>query len=170
VRQTLLLALLAALTAPAVASAVPDATAEGTLALRGGDGRLALVGFKGAFIGRVDDGRLTIVEPKSGSCDTPLVWNWESVQEKTIPGGELGQGLLACVYSGVDMRFRLTGTMQEVRLKGQNIGASIAGRGTAIVEGDGGFFDGMYSLNGDDFRSLPDEAARFVLGTSTVAP
>jgi hypothetical protein len=170
VRQTLLLALLAALTAPAVASAVPDATAEGTLALRGGDGRLVLVGFKGAFIGRVDDGRLTIVEPKSGSCDTPLVWNWESVQEKTIPGGELGQGLLACVYSGVDMRFRLTGTMQEVRLKGQNIGASIAGRGTAIVEGDGGFFDGMYSLNGDDFRSLPDEAARFVLGTSTVAP
>jgi hypothetical protein len=172
-RRTLLLTLLAALLVPAAAGAAPSApaaSADGTLALRGGDGRLVLVGFRGAFIGRVVDGRLTIVEPRGGSCETQLVWAWDTLQERIIPGGELGQGRLACIYGGAEIRFRLVGFQSEVRLRGINIAASIVGRGTAVLEGDGGFFDGMYSLNGDSYRSLPDLSVRLALGPPPVIP
>jgi hypothetical protein len=169
-RRTLLLTLLAALLLPAAASATPVATPDGTLSLRSGDGRLVLVGFRGAFIGRVLDGRLTIVDPRGGTCDSQLVWAWDTVYERTIPGGELGQGRLACTYSGAEIRFRLVGFQNEVRLRGTNIAASIVGRGSAVLQGDGGFFDGMYSLDGDFYRSLPDLSVRLVLGLPPVAP
>jgi hypothetical protein len=163
-RRTLLICLLTAALLPAAALAGPAVAGEGTLSVRNGDGRLALIGFRGAIIGRVGVGRLTIVEPRTGTCDTQLVWAADTVRATILPGGELGEGRFACVYTGANMRFRLVGAQDEVRLRGRDIGASIVGRGTAIVEGDGGLFDGLYSLNGEDYRSLPDEATRLVLG------
>jgi hypothetical protein len=169
-RRTLLIAMLVALLVPVSASASPEASSDGTLSVRNGDGRLSLVNFRGAFIGRVEDGRLTIIEPRGGTCESQLVWAWDTLLERTLPGGELGEGRLACIYTGLEIRFRLVGWNNEVRLRGMNIAASIVGRGTAVLEGDGGFFDGMYSLNGDLFRSLPDLPARLVLGVPPATP
>ena len=164
-RQSLLIALLAALLVPAAAIAAGEVTSDGTLSVKNGDGRLVLIRFKGAAIGRVEQGKLTIVEPPGDSCETPLVWGWESIEEKVLLGGDLGEGRVACVYTGLELRFRLTGLHEEISIRGKEIAASIVGRGAAVLAGEGGFFDGTYSLNGVDYRSLPDEARRFTLGT-----
>jgi hypothetical protein len=169
-RRTLLIAMLVALLVPVSASASQEASSDGTLSVRNGDGRLSLVNFRGAFIGRVEDGRLTIIEPRGGTCESQLVWAWDTLLERTLPGGELGEGRLACIYTGLEIRFRLVGWNTEVRLRGMNIAASIVGRGTAVLEGDGGFFDGMYSLNGDVFRSLPDLSQRLALAAPPATP
>jgi hypothetical protein len=170
VRRTLLITLLAVLAMPVAASASSEVTTDGTLSVRNGHGRLVLIGFRGAAIGRVEEAKLTIVEPKGGRCDTPLVWGWDSVEEKLLLGGDLGEGRLACVYTGVEIRFRLVGAHEEISIRGSNIAVSVVGRGFAVLAGDGGFFDGTYSLNGLDYRSLPDEARRFTVGTPTTPP
>ena len=135
-----------------------------------GDGLLKLVAFKGAAIGRVENGRVMVVEPKDDSCDTPLVWGWESVEARILRGGDLGQGRLACIFQGPDLRFRLVGPNQEIAVRGTNISASAVGRGYALLQGDGGFFDGTYSYNNLEPRSLPDELQRFTLGTPQTKP
>jgi hypothetical protein len=159
--------LLAALAMPVAAFASAAMTTDGTLSVRNGDGRLVLIDFRGAAIGRVEGARLTLVEPRGGRCDTPLVWGWDTVEERLLLGGDLGEGRLACVYTGAEIRFRLVGPHEEISIRGTNIAASVVGRGSAVLAGDGGFFDGTYSLNGLDYRSLPDEARRFTLGTPT---
>ena len=157
--------LLAALATPLAATASADTTTDGTLSVRNGHGRLVLIGFRGAAIGRVEEAKLTIVEPKAGRCDSPLVWGWETVEERLLLGGDLGEGRLACVYTGAEIRFRLVGVHEEISIRGSNMAASVVGRGYAVLAGDGGFFDGTYSQNGVDYRSLPDEARRFTVGT-----
>ncbi len=154
---------------PAVAAAGAGTSTDGTLAVRGGDGVVGLTLARGAVLGRVERGLRTgaeavivVIAPRSGTCDSLLVWEQderaESTDKLTI------KGELRCEYRGRGMRFRLVADDTAVIVKGTNIALSAVGRGTGYLRGQGGLDDGRYSLDGEPFESLPDEKKTFTLG------
>jgi hypothetical protein len=125
---------------------------DGTLSIR--DGRATmLLHVKGSIIGRVTKGRLTITDsPDSGA--TIVVRGAESAKDLTDK---------TTVYSGTSIRFRIADDRKvSVRLSGRGLNFSVVGRGEGWIDGVGDpsagiFYDGSYSLNGDPYRSLPNE-------------
>ena len=158
-RRIVITALLA-LAFPASALALRDAAAaDGTLSVREGDGTVSLMLDRGAVIGRMVRGTLTIIEPRDGDCDTALVWE----EGFRADGSErfLSSGAFACVFRGRNMRFRLASGHNDVVLRGADIYVSAVGRGVGTLRGRAG----RYSLNGEPYRPLPDELRRFALGS-----
>ena len=150
-----LLTFLLALLLPAAAAAAVRAPGDGSLSVRDGDGMVTLV-VRGAAIGRFDSGVLTVAVA-DGDCDGPLVWGAE--RERPVID-HLGQ-IVACVFSGQNVRFRLVGGKQDLRIqRGRDIDLSAVGRGFGSIRGIGG----QYSLNGDAYVPLPDDVRRFSLG------
>ena len=156
------LALLAILAVPATAAALRAAPGDGTLSVRNGDGLIRLELSRGAAIGRIGEGTLTIVDPRNDDCDAPLVWDdgerAEFEKQTVIVRSEpTVVSEVRCIFKGKDMRFRLIGRDGDVfRIRGEAIGLSVATRGTAYLRGNGGGPDGTYSLNGGEYESLPD--------------
>jgi hypothetical protein len=156
--MVLTLVAVGALAAAAVASALRAPVQDGTLSVR--DGRAAIVlRMNGSIIGRFTRGHLTVVEPIVDDS-TVVVRGAErerSVNERTT------------VYRGTNIRFRVaSGRRFVIRLEAKGIDLSAVGRGEGTLDGwgdpeDGVFFDGSYSLNGGDYRSIPDERTRFEL-------
>ena len=150
-----LLIIVLALVLPTAASAVPKAPGDGSLSVRDGEGMLSLV-VRGAALGRFDSGLLT-VEVADGNCEGPLVWGAE--RERPVID-HLGQ-IVACVYSGQNVRFRLVGGKQELKIqRGRDIDLSVVGRGHGQIRGQ----SGQYSLNGGDYIALPDEIRKITIG------
>ena len=168
VRKALVLTLLVAAVVPAAALAdVGAVPADGTLSVKGGDG-FVFLNLRGAAIGLVGFGRVEIEAPKDDDCDALNVWGAEDEKTRLKPArvkkGETTADLVTvCVFTGKDIRFRLTG-QNLVRLDGKNISLSAVGRGPVAIKGAGGLTDGTYSVNGGDYTSLPDEIKRFTLG------
>jgi hypothetical protein len=160
-KRLLLTCALVLLAAPA-ALAATAAPAEGTLSVRNGDGNVTLTLRGGAIIGRFASGTISVEVPDSGDCDEPLVFGAEREVVKT---DELGF-VTRCVYSGRNLRFRLVGAEQLVRItNAKDADLSVVGRGSVILKAAAPFRSGTYSLNGGDYVPLPDVAKRIVLGT-----
>jgi hypothetical protein len=156
------LTLLAVLAVPAVAAALPSAPGDGTLSVRNGDGLIRLELIRGAAIGRIGDGTLTVVDPHNDDCEAPLVWDdgerAEFEKKIVVVRSEPTVFETRCVFRGVDMRFRLIGHDGDTfRLRGESIGLSAVGRGSVYLDGRGEGPDGTYSLNGEEYASLPDD-------------
>ena len=159
-RNLILLTVVGALVVPAAAFAMKRAPGDGTVAVRGGEGIVQL-DLRGAVIGRIAQGTFVIVDPEDGDCDKPLVWDADTVSTRLEPG-DLGQKKIACFYRGSNIRFRLVGGQNEVRLNGRGIAISAVGRGSVYLRGSARIADdGQFSLNGDSWASLPDDGARF---------
>jgi hypothetical protein len=153
------LALAAGSLAAVAAAAVPNRPPmqDGTLSVR--DGRAAIVmKMKGSIIGRLAKGSLTVTDP--GADATVIVRGAESERYPTAN---------ATVYSGKAIRFRVADDGRvTVKVTGKGINFSAVGRGDGWIDGwgdpgEGVFFDGAYSLNGEDYASLPNERMRFDL-------
>ncbi len=142
----------------AVATAARPPAEDGTLSVR--DGRAVIVlRMKGGVIGRFARGKLTVTGASDGA-NTVVVRGAErerDVNERTT------------VYSGTNIRFRISADRRiVVKLDGVRINFSAVGRGDVWLDGrgdpeDGVYFDGSYSRNGEDYKSLPDEREHFEL-------
>jgi hypothetical protein len=170
-RRTLLLTLLAFLALPAGATATRAAPGDGTLSVRDGLGTVQIQ-LRGAIIGRMASGTLRIDNPRNDDCAEPLVWGAETwTPEPVIVTGELGIKQTRCIYSGRDVRFRLVGGEHDISIvRGRSIAISAAGKGEAFLRGTGGLTDGVYSLDGRDYVSLPDLGRWLNVGTFIIPP
>lgn len=134
---------------------------DGTLSVRDGKGTV-IVRIKGGVIGRIARGKLTVTDSLHDS------------EVEVVRGAERSRDLNArtTMYSGTNIRFRISDERRfVVKLEGNKINLSAVGRGEVVLDGKGDaaddvFFDGTYSLNGSEYKSLPDERERFELASS----
>ena len=164
-RRLLVLTCLLALLIPA-ASAGNRQRADGTLSIRDGRGSV-VVHARGAVIGQLTrlerNGRLVIEDRVEGDGSEPKVVGADWVRER--PDG-------TPVYGGKAIRFRLIGGRFVLRITNAvGLQLSVVGRGRVTLDGAGSLeqgvaYDGVYSLNGEAFRSLPDDGRRFLLSAT----
>jgi hypothetical protein len=140
-------ALLAALALPALAAALERPTGDGTLSVKDAKGVVTIT-VRGAFVGRVESGYVRIQDVNPDDGPGPLCWGAEARNDVSDT---------TTAYIGNDLRFRSTGGSVRVRIRGVGIHLSVVGRGSVTLDGEGTPDDGLFSLNGDDFRSLPDK-------------
>jgi hypothetical protein len=150
-----LLAFLAVMAAPAFAAAP---VTDGTLSVKDARGVVQL-SSRGSLIGRFERGKVTITDPNPYDARRPTVLGAEQVVYRNAK---------TTVYSGKDVRIRIGGGLTHVRIEGRGIYVSAVGRGNGLIDGAGStqagvFYDGVWSMNDDDYRSLPDDPTRFQL-------
>jgi hypothetical protein len=162
-RRTFVLALLLLLVAPAAAWAVARAPGDGTLSVRNGDGMLFVDMARGAAIGKIAFGQLRVEVLDEANCAGLAVFGAE--REFVAPRAETP----VCVFQGRDIRFRLID--QNIRFwigtqKASAFGFSLSmvAKARGSIRGTGGPADGVYSIDGGDYVSLPDDGRRFQLG------
>jgi hypothetical protein len=150
-----LLAISAVLAAPAFAGAP---VTDGTLSVKDAKGMVQL-SSRGSLIGRFERGKVTITDPNPYDARRPTVLGAEVIVYRNAK---------TTVYSGKGVRIRIGGGLTHVRIEGRGVYVSAVGRGTGLIEGAGSvqagvFYDGVWSLNDDDYHSLPDDPTRFQL-------
>lgn len=165
-RRLLLIILLMLLAAPSAALAFRRAPGDGTLAVRNGDGFLRL-DITGAVIGRLEGGRLDVVSSSLVDCDALSVWGADRTRTRSFPDGTITCSFASVLASPDVMRFRLVLGPNDTLSVRNGIGLSLSavGQGTGGIRGAGGL-DGVFSLNGGAFRSLPDLGLSFALGAT----
>jgi hypothetical protein len=166
-RTTLVLFMLLALSLPVGGGAAPSA-GDGTLSVDGGRGKVT-IDARGAVIGRLASGTVTIWDLTPEDANLPVVWG-DDFPVRLV--GETGVR-----YSGTGMRFRVIGGRYRITVAGRDIDLSAVGKGWATLRADEATFDsGVYSIDGADCSStrdratckpLPELERRFLLGTVT---
>jgi hypothetical protein len=143
----------AALCVPALALAVPSA-GDGSLVVKNGQAPqgtpVVSLQISGSIIGQVQNGKLVIdTSVNSDPGESPIVTgaDWRGPSTR-IPHAQ--------VYTG-SFRFRAVGGTYTVLLYGTDIDLVAVGSGSVRLAGmpDTPTGDGRYSLNGNDFSSLP---------------
>jgi hypothetical protein len=168
-RATLLLALVALLAAPAAALAhSPDSSAskkdkKGTLSILHGKGTLDLQA-QGAVIGKVRKGKVKV-----------------KIYKGKHRGGDHGQVIIrmrgkgtikhkangTLVYNGRNIRIRIVDQKFRLKIDGVGIHLSAVAQGTCVLQASPTAADpGVFSLNGGDYQSLPDDQTTYQLGSS----
>ena len=164
-RKLLVPCLLLALAIPAAAyTRTPPLPpgGNGTLSINQGRGVLQL-NARGSMTGRLNILVLGVV------CLHELFRMYDSKRpvvygaKKTIYRSEK-----TTVYQGKALRFKLIGALYQVRIEGKAIFVSAIGRGKGTLDGAGDvtaniFFDGVWSLNDEQYKSLPDDPTPFEL-------
>lgn len=159
-RKTLVLAALLALAVPVGALAASRA-GDGTLAVEDGRGKVNVFA-RGALIGRLDRGSVTIFDLTPNDAYAPVV---SGDDQPILVVGENG-----LKYRGQGIRFRIIGGSFRVVVQGRGIDLSAVGRGNGFLEGES-LEPGLFSLDGSDCRReptscapLPQPGFRFKLG------
>jgi hypothetical protein len=165
VRRLLVPICLLALLVPA-ASAREAQRGDGTLSIRDGRGTV-VVQARGAVIGQLTrferNGKLVIDDLAENDGSEPRVMGADWARERA-------DGTL--VYGGKAIRFRLIGGRFVLRITNAvGLQLSVVGKGKITLDGAGSLesgiiYDGVYSLNGGETVSLPDEPATLRLGPS----
>lgn len=170
-KRLLILVLPALLVAPPAAFALRSAPGDGTLAVRDGDGNLGLR-MRGAVIGKVMSGTLRVVVEPDTDCATLEVFGADGQQPaERVVGREVTP---VCVFrefprrgTAAPMRFRFERGAHQFWIEGgRGIALAAVGRGSGFLRG-AGLQDGTYSVDGDEFASLPDAGIRIQLGALT---
>lgn len=153
-----------------VASAGDLQRGDGTLSIRDGRGTV-VVHARGAVIGQLTrfdrNGKLVIEDVGDDDGSEPRVVGADWVRAR--PDG-------TPVYGGKAIRFRLIGGRFVLRVTNAvGLQLSVVGRGVVTLDGAGSLvsgigFDGVYSVNGEDPESLPDEPVTFPLKPPGSAP
>jgi hypothetical protein len=151
-----------------IALAIPAATFArnapppnyGSLSIREARGIVQL-NARGSMTGRLN-GRITITDPKPYDSKRAIVYG----ATKTIYRNEK-----TTVFQGKNLRFRAIGSLFTIRAEGKAIFVSALARGKVTLDGAGDvsaniFYDGVFSLNEEAYRSLPDDPATFDLVAS----
>jgi hypothetical protein len=146
VRRTLATIALALLAMPAAALALGGAAGDGTLAVVNAGGSVSIAA-KGALIGQIDRGRVTLEDPNPNDGPAPVVWGYESKRDLTDT---------KALYSGNDIRFRLSGGFFRVKVVGSGVDLSVVGHGSVTLGPALGYLTaGTYSLNGAPPSAFP---------------
>lgn len=154
-RIVLLLAALASLAAPAAVLAAKDAPGDGTLVVRNGEAPagtpVVQLTITGSVIGQVtNQGRIIIDAGPDGSpVEVTGAGNPHDVSPKDT----------AQSWSSPDgFKFRAIGGTFTILIYGSGVNLFAVGSGTVQLAGMPGVAigDGKYSINGKDFRSLPN--------------
>ena len=147
---------LAALAIPAASFArnAPPAN-NGTLSIREARGIVQL-NARGSMTGRLN-GRLTITDPKPYDVKRAIVYGATNTIYRTEK---------TTVFQGKNLRFRAIGALFQIRAEGKTIFVSALARGWVTLDGAGDvsaniYYDGVFSLNDEAYRSLPDDPERF---------
>ena len=169
-RITFFLAFLIALAAPAAVLAAKEAPNDGTLVIKHGtapiDGpdKAAVVRLQvtGSVIGQVSgQGRIIIDQtPKS-----PLPEVTGAASSKDVAQSDTAK----MWFGDADgFKFRAVGGTYTIVIYGGDVNLVAIGTGTVVLTGvPDSATDGKYSLNGDDFKSLPSSpSAKLSIGTS----
>jgi hypothetical protein len=152
------LLVLSCLLAAAVTPAFAVPPSDGTLSVREGRGMVQLKS-RGTMIGKINRGRVVVTDANPYDTRRPIVLG----QERTVY-----KSAKMAIYSGRDIRVRVTGGLTTVRFEGRGIELSAVGRGHGSIEGAGDpaqglFYDGVWSLNDEEYSSLPDSPTAFQL-------
>jgi len=151
-RRLALLALFAALAAPAAALAAERAADDGTLSVVNADGVVNVVA-RGGVIGSCDQCRVWITDPQPGDGTGPVVTGWEDMDPLTD---------IKSKWSGKDVRFKLIGGAFKLRVVGSGVTLYAVGKGSGSLRGSV-TNTGTWSLNGATPRLLPDLMKPFLL-------
>jgi hypothetical protein len=147
-----------ALAAPAAAYAVDAGVGDGTLEISSATGTISIA-VRGALIGRIDKGSVTLDDPDPTDGKAPVVWGFESRRDLTDTKSR---------YAGSDIRFRVIGGFFRARITGTGMNLSIVGKGSVtIAPNSSGLAAGTYSLNGDPETPLPSFLTTLQLGAPT---
>jgi hypothetical protein len=160
-RRLLVFALLSALlAAPAAARAIEGGpgpkNGDGTLSVKRGKGTVGMK-IDGVIIGRLRQGRITAYDPDPTDGSGPILKGCE--RKRDISDQTINPDDVKVLCSGNDIRFRLIGGKYMIQIRGSGIFLSAVGHGMVYFDGRGditGEPDGVYSLNGDPYESLPD--------------
>jgi hypothetical protein len=160
-RKLLLILCLIALAIPATAftrthQPLPPG-GNGTLSIREARGVVHL-NARGSMTGRLN-GQVTITDPKPYDARRPIVYG----ATRTIY-----RNAKTTVFRGRNLRFRAIGALFTIKAEGKAIFVSALARGWVTLDGAGDvnaniFYDGVFSLNDEAYRSLPDAADTFEL-------
>jgi hypothetical protein len=167
-RRLLVLCALCAFALPAPALAYVSGAGDGTLVVRNGSSDdlttpvVRLVAFHGAIFGQVDGGRI-VIDDLTADSYVPVVTNYDSVH--TVASDPSKK-----VWKGLNMRFRVDGGKYTISLYGSGIDLNAVGQpasGKVWLQGSATVLpsDGRYSIDGGDFRSLPDVGAWLPMGS-----
>jgi hypothetical protein len=155
-RTALLLLILSTVLVAAPAQAGPPA--NGTLSVKDGNGMVQL-SSRGTLIGRVERGRITVTDPKPFDGRKPRVLGYDSARKS--------RNRKTTVYTGRNLRLRSTGGFFHVLFQGRGIDLSAVGRGQGLIQGQTDDPnlppDGLWSVNDEEYRSLPAQMTRFGL-------
>jgi hypothetical protein len=173
-RTVFICAVLGAIAVPATALGVRLAPGDGTFVLKNGSapGGTAVVTLviRGAAIGQVSGySKLVIQDLTPDNSAPPEVtgfnWHRSVVTDKVTLD-------TADVWRGTDtVRFRAVGDTYKITVYGTDVDIVASGSGNAVVTGnaDTPSRDGSYSLNGNDFHSLPATPTKLTIGIPTSA-
>jgi hypothetical protein len=125
--RRLCLILLCGLVAVPAALAAVGTTGDGVLELSKVNGTVVVNGSRGTLWGQIDRGRVVVTDPFSGDGRV-LVSGYENHWPGAIEG--------TTVYSGTDVRFRVTGGKYKLVIKGAGIDFTAIGVGSAQLSGD----------------------------------
>jgi hypothetical protein len=119
---------------------------------------MVLLSARGSITGRVN-GKITITDPNPYDANRPVVYGATKTQYRNDK---------TALYLGRNLRFRLLGSLFQVRIEGRSIFMSAIGRGKGTLDGEGDpsaniFYDGVWSLNDEAYHSLPDDPTAFEL-------
>jgi hypothetical protein len=147
-RRASLTLLVCLLVLPTAAFAASRAPGDGTLVVRDAQVKTLKVTGRGTIFGRLDKGKITIVDYNTDDNAEPQVVGWKT----KIAGADDG----IWTYSGSDMRFRFFGGKYTIRIWGPatDVALSAVGKGSVVVVGSGTFDDGEYAVNGDAFTPI----------------
>jgi hypothetical protein len=154
------LALFAVLTALVAAPAEAGPPGNGTLSVRDGRGMVQL-SSRGTVIGRIERGKITVTDPNPFDARKPRVWGAQTARKS--------RNQKTTVYSGRNLRLRSTSGYFHVRFQGRGIQLSAVGRGKGLIQGmpqdpsAPQVSDGIWSLNDEEYQSLPEEVTGFDL-------
>ena len=149
---------LALLTLPAVAFAEGSGPGDGTLAVSNGTGSVSIA-VRGALIGQLDKGRLTLEDPNPNDGKTPVVSGYATKKDLTDT---------KALYSGSDVRFRIIGGFFRAKVVGSGMDLSIVGKGSITLGPSFGLVtSGTYSLNGALPQVFPTVLTSLQLAATT---
>jgi hypothetical protein len=167
-RSVVICASLVALLVPAAAFALEASAGDGTLVVQNGTAPRGIpvvtLVIHGVAIGEVTGyGRVVIDDPTPNDDFTPEVTNYSWVRQTDTTEQTWG---------GTDFRFRAVGGTYKITIYGSGVSLVASGQGTVVLTGspDAPKSDGKYSLNGQDFKSLPTtptKQLRIFIPTST---
>ena len=144
------------LAVPAAAFALAADTDDGTLSVKAGVGRVNL-NFNGAVVGRLAHGRIVATDPIPSDGSGVEFWGCDRLRDPTTS---------TTICWGDDVRFRAIGGRYQIQIRGSGIYLSLVGHGAATLNGRGenaGIGDGVYSLNDNPYRSLPNVLTSFTI-------
>jgi hypothetical protein len=157
-RHLLTFAVLVALLVPASSSARSSGPNDGTLSLRDARGTF-IISARGAVIGSLARGSVTIKDPVEGDGSGPIVTG------EDFPPVEKSED--TTTWRGTRVRFRIIGGAFRVRVQGRGINLSLVGKGNVTLRGADTEDDGIYSVNDGAYLPIPNIPFLFPLSATT---